>query len=116
MAAEARPAGAARLPADGVEQRRGIGGVVRHLVGPGRDLGLAETTLVVGDDVERLGEPVDHHTGSRQRLAAALEVQEPGTAPPLLVVDVDAVDVNCGHAGCLYQDAQTTPVKRLSAS
>ena len=96
-AAEAGAERAARVPADGVEQRRRVGRVVGHLVRALGDLGLPEATLVVGDDVELLGEAVDHHARLRQRLAAALEVEEPGTAPLLLVVDVDAVAVDRGH-------------------
>src|SRR5436190_184980 len=81
--------GAARVPSELVEQCGRIGCVVGHLVRSGWDLGLAQATLVEGDDVEVLGEPVDHRPRLGQRLTAALEVEEARTTPPVLVVDVD---------------------------
>ena len=53
-AAEGDPEDEAVVPADGVEERGGVVGEVRHGVGPGRHAALAEAALVVRQDLERL--------------------------------------------------------------
>ncbi len=44
------------VPADGVEQRGGVVGEVRHGVRPGRHAALPQAALVVGQDLEVLGQ------------------------------------------------------------
>ena len=85
-----------RVPADVVEQRGGVGGVVGHRVRPRRDRGAAEPALVVGDDVEARANDVAPSAGPRSRVEPDPLKKSSGPLPRSLVVEVDPVQVAVG--------------------
>ena len=97
-AAERDPHDRAVLPAETVEQRGRVVGEILHGVGPRRHAALTEPALVVGQDVEVLGQG---SLGEVRRLAqVATGARDDQQRPPrsgALVVEGDPVGVAIGH-------------------
>ena len=74
-----------------------VGRVVGHRVRPGWDLGTAQTPLVRGKGVGRLGERFHQQAGGGERGARRVEEQQRVPVAGALEVDVDAVEASGGH-------------------
>ena len=77
------------VPAEGAEEPGGVGGVVGHRPGPGRDRALSLATLVVGGDLEGGTEGAVDPGDDPQVPARPRDDQEPGPGPVDLVVELD---------------------------
>ncbi len=96
-AAEADAHDAHPVPAEGVDERHGVGGVLPHRVRERRGLGETEPALVVGDDVEARPERDQQRLARRERRPGAVAEQQRRPAALPLVVDGDPVRLDRWH-------------------
>lgn len=89
-------------PADCVEERSRIVGVVGHRVGAGRHVRAAESALIVCEHLEALGERGVEHAGTQAQVAAGTaHEQHAFTGTDALVVELDAADAGERHVQAL---------------
>jgi hypothetical protein len=96
-ATEADADQAERAPADVVGEGEGVGRVVGHrglVVGHRR---LAEASLIVGEQVEPLGEGGEQHSARLQGRARTVQEQQAGAVAAPLEVDVDPPERDGRH-------------------